>query len=131
MEMQAKLSDIRLYDYDENRNCRADATLPGGERVCGFRVMPGPGGGVMVHMPAVMGTAWRYPEIAWADVRTQIRDVYRAAGAQEQKKEEPAKTEPSSEKDAEPSLEVTLHSFDEKNNCLADIVLPESGTSVT
>ncbi|MBQ4043990.1 MAG: hypothetical protein IJD06_08350 [Clostridia bacterium] len=125
----AVLGDIRLYEYDEKGNCRADATLPGGESICGFRVMPGPGGGVMVHMPSVMGTTWRYPEIPWAEVRTQIRNVYRA-GAEKAKEPARAKEAPS-EQEAEPALEVTLHGFDEKKNCLADIVLPESGTSVT
>ena len=54
---------IFLHDFDVQGNCNADIILPiSGNRVSGFKVKIGPGGGIMVHMPSGMGTMWTGPK---------------------------------------------------------------------
>lgn len=66
----------------------------------------------MVHMPSGMGTTWTFNEIEWAEVRKQITEEYRKAI------------------NNQPIL-VKLHDFDEKNNCLADITLRDTGVVIS
>lgn len=104
---------VFLHDFDIQGNCNADIVLPlSGNKISGFRVKLGPGGGIMVHMPSGMGTTWSFKEIEWAEVRKQITEEYRKAINDQ-------------------SILVKLHSFDEKNNCLADITLRDTGVVIS
>ena len=94
-------------------DCFADIVLPlSGNKISDFKVRQGPGGGIMIHMPADMGTTWIFEEIEWADVRKQVTEEYRRL----------INNLP---------IFVKLHSFDEKNNCLADITLRETGVAIS
>lgn len=74
-----QVPEIQLYDYDRNGNCLADIILPESRiQVTALKVMQGPGGGIMVHMPAWMHTRWSYPEIQWSAVRQLITDKYKS-----------------------------------------------------
>lgn len=104
---------VSLYEFDVQGNCYADVVLPpSGNKISGFRVKLGPGGGIMVHMPSGMGTSWSFKEVEWAEVRKQITEEYRKSI------------------NDQPIL-VKLHSFDEKNNCLADITLRDTGVVIS
>lgn len=104
---------IFLYDFDAQGNCNADIILPiSGNRISGFKVKIGPGGGIMVHMPSCMGTIWTFNEIEWVEVRRQITDEYRKSSNNQK-------------------ILVRLHDFDEKNNCLADITLCDTGAVIS
>lgn len=104
---------IFLHDFDVQGNCYADIILPiSGNRVSGFKVKIGPGGGIMVHMPSGMGTMWTFNEIDWLEVRKQITEEYRRVINNQQ-------------------ILVRLHDFDEKNNCLADITLRDTGVVIS
>lgn len=104
---------IFLYNFDVQGNCNADIILPiSGNRISGFKVKIGPGGGIMVHMPSGMGTIWTINEIEWAEVRKQITEEYRRSINNQQ-------------------ILVRLHDFDEKNNCLADITLRDTGVVIS
>ena len=72
--MSANKLSISFHDFDAHGDCCADITLPvSGTVISGFKVKPGMGGGIQVHMPAVMETTWPYPaEIEWAEVRKLI-----------------------------------------------------------
>ena len=103
---------VSFYDRDAQGNCRADILIPGsGTKIQGFKVKPGPGGGIQVHMPAYMGTRWDCAEIEWAEVRRQVTDAYRNAGTQQ-------------------SVRVQLYPRDEKRGCLADITICETGAEI-
>ena len=108
-----KLS-ISFHDFDAQGGCCADITLPvSGTVISGFKVRPGMGGGIQVHMPAVMGTTWPYSaEIEWAEVRKLITAAYR-------------------KESFDPPVSVTLHDFDRENSCLADVTLRETGVVVS
>lgn len=104
---------VSLYEFDVQGNCTADIVLPlSGNKISGFRVKLGPGGGIMVHMPSSMGTTWSFKEIEWGEVRKQITEEYRKS----------IHNQP---------IMVKLHSFDEKNNCLADITLCDTGAVIS
>ena len=104
---------VSLYEFDVQGNCYADVVLPpSGNKISGFRVKLGPGGGIMVHMPSGMGTSWSFKEVEWAEVRKQITEEYRKSINDQQ-------------------ILVKLHSFDEKNNCLADITLRDTGVVIS
>lgn len=69
---------VFLHDSDAQGNCTADIILPISEnRISGFNVKIGPGGGIMVYMPSSMGTVWTINEIGWSEVRKQITEEYR------------------------------------------------------
>ena len=105
--------NVSFYEYDVQGNCYADIILPlSGTKISGLKVKLGPGGGIMVHIPSGMGTTWGFKEIEWAEVRKQITEEYRRTT------------------NNQPIL-VKLHSFDEKNNCLADIILRDSGVEIS
>lgn len=104
---------VFLHDSDAQGNCTADIILPISEnRISGFNVKIGPGGGIMVYMPSSMGTVWTINEIGWSEVRKQITEEYRKAI------------------NNQPIL-VRLYDFDEKNNCLADITLRDTGVVIS
>ena len=112
MTSTSKIS-VFFYNFDVQGNCYADIVLPiSSNRISGFKVKLGPGGGIMVHMPSGMGTTWTFNEIEWAEVRKQITEEYRKAI------------------NNQPIL-VKLHDFDEKNNCLADITLRDTGVVIS
>ena len=104
--MSANKLSISFHDFDAQGDCCADITLPvSGTVISGFKVKPGMGGGIQVHMPAVMETTWPYPaEIEWAEVRKLITAAYR-------------------KESFDPPVSVTLHDFDRENSCLADVTL--------
>lgn len=72
--------NVFLHDFDEKNNCLADVTLCDTSVVINdFKVMPGLGGGVMVHMPGWMHTRWSYTEVQWSEVRQIVTREYQAA----------------------------------------------------
>ena len=104
---------VSFREFDVQGNCYADIILPlSGNKISGFKVKLGPGGGIMIHMPSGMGTTWAFKEIEWAEVRKQMTEEYRRST------------------NNQPIL-VKLHSFDEKSNCLADITLRETGVVIS
>lgn len=75
--------NVFLHDFDEKNNCLADVTLCDTSVVINdFKVMPGLGGGVMVHMPGWMHTRWSYTEVQWSEVRQIVTREYQAAIAE-------------------------------------------------
>ena len=112
--MSANKLSISFHDFDAQGDCCADITLPvSGTVISGFKVKPGMGGGIQVHMPAVMETTWPYSaEIEWAEVRKLITAAYR-------------------KESFDPPVSVTLHDFDQENSCLADVTLRETGVVVS
>ena len=55
---------MTLHDFDQENSCLADVTLrETGVVVSDLKVKIGPGGGIMVHMPAWMHTRWSYTEV--------------------------------------------------------------------
>ena len=112
--MSANKLSISFHDFDAQGDCCADITLPvSGTVISGFKVKPGMGGRIQVHMPAVMETTWPYPaEIEWAEVRKLITAAYR-------------------KESFDPPVSVTLHDFDRENSCLADVTLRETGVVVS
>lgn len=106
--------DIQLHDFDAKGNCLADIMLQhSGTVISDLKVMNGPGGSIMVHMPTWMHSSWAYPEIAWSEVRKAVTTKYKSTEIQ----------------DLIPHIH--LHHYDSIGNCLADITLPESGIQVT
>ena len=74
---------VFLHEFDEKNNCLADVTLCDTSVVINdFKVMPGLGGGVMVHMPGWMHTRWSYTEVQWSEVRQIVTREYQAAIAE-------------------------------------------------
>lgn len=68
---------VRLHDFDKKNNCLADITLRDtGVVISDFKVMPGLGGGIMVHMPSWMHTRWSYTEVQWSEVRQVVAREY-------------------------------------------------------
>lgn len=48
---------VSFREFDVQGNCYADIILPlSGNKISGFKVKLGPGGGIMIHMPSGMGT---------------------------------------------------------------------------
>lgn len=77
MSVQSSILVV-LHDYDSQGCCLADIELPYSKtRIEDFKVKPGPGGGVIVHMPSWMHTHWSYPEVQWSEVRLAITTIYK------------------------------------------------------
>ena len=78
---------VFFHDFDEKNNCLADITLcDTGVVISDFKVKPGLGGGVMVHMPNWMHTRWSYVEIQWSEVcQIVTREYLSAVSAQNRK----------------------------------------------
>lgn len=103
--------EVKLYDYDEQGSCLADVSLSeNGLLINQLQVKQGLGGGIIVHMPKWMRGRWSFPEISWSSIRQVVVEKYRSS--------------PHAAHKLNSSLIVHLHSFDEKNNCLADVSVP-------
>jgi len=112
--------NIAFHSFSENGNCLADIILPSsGKKVENFKIMKGPNGGIMIHMPASMGTTWTYSEITWVEVRQKVTQAY---------KEYISNMSPTF---VENSISVKLYDFDDTNNCMADIVIQSNGMEVS
>lgn len=71
---------VKLHSFDEKNNCLADITIRDtGVVVSDLKVMPGLGGGIMVHMPSWMHTRWSYTEVQWSEVRQIVTREYLSA----------------------------------------------------
>lgn len=70
---------VDIRDFDENDVCQADVILRSeNKRYEGFVAKPGPGNGVIVHVPADMHQSWPHAdEITWEDVRKCVIAEYR------------------------------------------------------
>lgn len=111
--IQTNKINVSFREIDDQGNCYANITLPlSGNQISDFRIKIGPGGGIIVHMPSGMRNIWTFKEIEWAEVRNQIADEYRRSFNNQ-------------------PIQVKLHSFDEKNNCVADIKLSETGVTIS
>lgn len=119
---------VEFRDFDESNNCNADITLCElGIRVKDFKVMPGLGGGIMVHMPSWMHTRWSYPEVQWSDVRqlvtreywntvTNKRDTNKSNNKNTQKQEDSY---------------CSFYLFKEKVKASVDVIFYATGTKVS
>lgn len=110
----ADIISVKFHDFDVKGDCLADVVLTMSDTtIQDLKVKQGLGGGVIVHMPTWMHTSWAFPEIEWADVRKEVVKQYKSVQANVQ------------------VPQVLLHDYDSNGNCLADIILPESGIHVT
>lgn len=79
-QVQAGPADlfVNLYNFDaKSGDCMAGIILPQSKiRIEGFRVKNDKTGGISVYMPQLLGTAWRYDEISWKNVRQKITQQY-------------------------------------------------------
>ena len=126
--------EVNIYDIKDNGRCLADINLKSiNIFITGFRVVPGTGHGIIVHMPKGMGTDWKYKNIEWKYVREIITDEYLknpiTSGIFKNLSQESLKTSTNSKSntqgDINNKLFVSLYNYEsETGDCQAGIILP-------
>lgn len=131
---------VTFYDIKENGRCMADVNLRSiNIFIAGFRVVPGIGHGIIVHMPKGMGTDWRYKEIEWKYVREIITDEYIKNpetsliynNLSQETLKPSTKTWSNVQEKIDIKLIVNLYNYDSKTrDCQAGIILPIRKTRI-